>query len=257
MRFELNLTRTSKQRMLPMDYEYYISAWIYKVIRQADEEFADFLHDEGYGNANKAYKLFCFDRLNFGRPTLWKDKHLFEIRQEHVHLHVSFDVKEAATHFIKGLFIEQEFYLGDRFNGIDFKVEQVVVLDEPLFVEKMHYRLQSPWVVSYQDDNDKYAQYLSPNDERFVTLAAKHILEKGNSIHRLNLQPEDITLSLTSDYKRTGFLIKPGTKAQTKVLGNIFSFELEAPLAVHQMVWNAGVSEKSALGFGWVELINM
>jgi hypothetical protein len=61
--------------MLPMDYQYYISAWIYKVLYQADEDFALFLHEKGYGkNDPKLYKLFCFSPLNFGKPILWKEK---------------------------------------------------------------------------------------------------------------------------------------------------------------------------------------
>ncbi len=75
MRFRLSLNRTTKQRMLPMDYQYYISAWIYKVLKQADENFALFLHEKGYGkNDPKLYKLFCFSPLNFGKPILWKEK---------------------------------------------------------------------------------------------------------------------------------------------------------------------------------------
>ena len=108
--------------------------------------------------------------------------------------------------------------------------------------------------MSYQDDKHKYAQYLSPADDRFLTLAKKHITEKSHTVHNLQLTPDAIQLQLTSDYKRYGFLIKPGTKEQTRVIGHLFSFELEAPIEVHQLLWNAGVSEKSALGFGWVEL---
>lgn len=87
MRFKLTLNRATKQRMLPMDYQYYISAWIYKVIGKADKEFARFLHDKGYGGSeSKLYKLFCFSRLNFGKPVLWKEKKLFEIKRHDIFL---------------------------------------------------------------------------------------------------------------------------------------------------------------------------
>src|SRR5690554_1855314 len=103
MRFKLTLNRTTKQRMLPMDYQYYISAWIYKVLKQADKDFARFLHEQGYGEGeNKLYKLFCFTRFDFGRPILWKDKKLFEVTIQEIGLKISFDVTEAATHFIRG-----------------------------------------------------------------------------------------------------------------------------------------------------------
>jgi CRISPR-associated endoribonuclease Cas6 len=79
MRIKITLTRTSKQRMLPMDYQYYIGAWIYKVIGNANHEFASFLHSEGYRDGNKQFKLFNYSPLDFGKPKLWKERSLFEI----------------------------------------------------------------------------------------------------------------------------------------------------------------------------------
>ncbi|WP_430936627.1 CRISPR-associated endoribonuclease Cas6 [Saccharicrinis sp. 156] len=256
MRFELSLNRTTKQRMLPMDYQYYISAWIYKVLKQADADFAGFLHEKGYGQSEtKLYKLFCFSRLNFGKPKLWKEKKLFEISTHEIKLQISFDTDEAAGNFIKGLFMAQEFYLGDKFNGIDFKVANVTALAEPEFTETMHYRVQTPWVVSYKSENDKHPQYLEPNDEKFRPLAIKHLVEKyNNTRNQGSVSTEQIKLKLTSDFKRSGFVMKPGTAQQSRIVGNLFEFELTAPVEVQQMVWGAGVSEKSSAGFGWIEM---
>ena len=256
MRFILTLNRTTKQRMLPMDYQYYISAWIYKVLKQADKEFADFLHEKGYGQSEtKLYKLFCFSQLNFGKPKLWKEKKLFEISNHEIELHLSFDVTEVATNFIKGLFMLQAFYLGDKFNGIDFSVSKVEALPEPEFKETMKYHLQTPWVVSYQSEQDKYPQYLSPDDDRFEPLAVKHLIEKYNNTRNSRMvSPAQIRLHLTSSFKRAGFVIKPGTSEESRVVGNLFDFELTAPVEVHRMIWNAGVSEKSSSGFGWGDM---
>jgi CRISPR-associated endoribonuclease Cas6 len=257
MRFKITFNRNTKQRMLPMDYQYYISAWIYKVLKQADKEFAQFLHEQGYGKEDtKLYKLFCFSQLNFGKPKLWKEKKLFEISAHEINLQISFDVNEAATNFIKGLFMSQEFYLGDKFNGIDFKVSRIEALPEPEFAETMKYYLQTPWVVSYKSEEDKYPQYLSPNDERFESLAIKHLVEKYNNTRNLdNIEQDQIRFRRTSSFKRAGFVMKPGTKEESRVIGNLFYFELTAPVVVHRMIWNAGVSEKSSSGFGWVEVV--
>ena len=257
MRFKLTLNRTTRQRMLPMDYQYYISAWIYKVLKQANAEFAEFLHQKGYGKDEaKLYKLFCFSRLNFGRPKLWKEKKLFEIAAENIVLSISFDVPEAATNFIKGIFQSQEFFIGDRFNGIDFKVTGVELLPEPEFTETVKYTLQTPWVVSVKTETDKHAQYLQPNNEQFEPLAIKHITEKYNNT-RPNAQPvlpDEIKFKRITDFKKSGLLIKPGTPRQTRVVGSVFGFELTAPAEIHKMIWGAGVSEKSSGGFGWVEV---
>jgi CRISPR-associated endoribonuclease Cas6 len=256
MRIKLTLNRITKQHMLPMDYQYYISAWIYKVLKQADKDFAQFLHEKGYGQCEtKLYKLFCFSRLDFGKPKLWKEKKLFEIAVHDIGLQISFDVIEAASNFIKGLFMDQEFYLGDKFNGIDFRVAEVEVLPEPVFSETMAYRLQTPWVVSYKTETDKYPQYLSPKEEMFEQLAIKHLVEKYNNTRNSgSINPEQIRLTLSTSFKRAGFVMKPGTKEESRVVGNLFGFKLAAPVEVHRMIWGAGVGEKSSSGFGWVEV---
>ena len=255
MRIELSLNRTSKSRMIPMDYQYYISAWVYKVLKSADQDFATFLHEHGYGeSAVKLYKLFCFSRLNFGKPKLWKEKKLFEITSRNISLQLSFDVQETATHFIKGLFLSQEFYLGDRFNGIDFRVSAVQVMADPEFSETMHYRLQSPWVVSLRSEGALHSSYLRPDDDLFVQQSIYHIIEKYNNTRSETIEVGDFDLKVVGACKRAGFVLKPGSKQQSRVVGNIFDFELKAPVEVQRMIWNAGVSEKSSSGFGWVEV---
>lgn len=259
MRIEIVLNRTSKQRMLPMDYQYYISTWIYKVLEKADKDFSKFLHDKGYGDSEtKLYKLFCFSRMNFGKPKLWKEQKLFEIAAHSMKLQISFDVHEIAANFIKGLFVDQEFFIGNKFNGIDFRVVTVSVLEEPIFQEVMHYRLQTPWVVSYKTEKARHAQYLMPDDEGFQSLAVKHIVEKFNHTRKEDrVSTDQIQLQINGKPKRSGFVIKPHTPQQTRVVGSLFDLQLSAPLEVHWMIWNAGISEKSSNGFGWLEEIKV
>jgi CRISPR-associated endoribonuclease Cas6 len=255
MRFRITFNRTTKQRMLPMDYQYYISAWIYKVLKLADRDFARFLHEEGYGaDAPKQYKLFCFSQLNFGKPKLWKEHKLFEIAANKLSLDVAFDVSVAATNFIKGLFLAQEFFLGNKFNGIDLKVIGVEALAEPQYATTMHYSLKSPWVVSFKTPESKNAQYLRPEDPYFNELSVKHIAEKYQNTRNETISEDQITFTPDEKYKRAGFLIKPGTPQQTRVVGNLFDFSLTAPINIHKMIWSAGVSEKSSSGFGWIEI---
>ncbi len=255
MRIRLTLNRITKQRMLPMDYQYYISAWIYKVLYKADKDFATFLHEKGYGNSEtKLYKLFCFSRLNFGKPKLWKEQKLFEITANEIELQLSFDVPEIASNFVKGLFMEQEFFLGNKFNGIDFKVIRVETLPDPEFKETMHYKLQTPWVISLKIEGRKQPRYLEPNEEGFIEYSVKHITEKYKNNHNSDLTTEQLQFAPSNNYKRSGFKIKNGKKEETRVVGNLFDFDLKAPVEVHKMIWNAGVSEKSSSGFGWVEI---
>lgn len=253
MRFKLTLTSSGSQNLLPMNYQYYISAWIYRVLKSADEAFATFLHEKGYGiGDSKLYKLFCFSRLEFGKPKLLKEKQLFELSCKQIHLQISFDIPEAATNFIKGLFASNSFYLGDRNNGIDFMVTGIEASSPPDFKTTLNYSLSTPWVVSIKEEGSKHARFIYPDSPEFVTCATKHIREKYVST-RLQ-DPGLITLKPSTPFKRSGYLIKPGTAEETRIVGSLFDFELTAPIDVHQMVWSAGICEKSSNGFGWIEV---
>jgi CRISPR-associated endoribonuclease Cas6 len=255
MRFKITISRIGKQRMLPMDYQYYLSAWIYKVISNADREFADFLHSSGYKSGNKRFKLFCYSPLDFGKPILWKERALFEINEEQLSLNVSFHLAEAAEKFIIGLFNNQRVYVGDQFNGLNLVVRQVERLPEPVFVNTMSYRAVSPVIISLKNDNSKYAQYLSPTVDRYDHLLLQNLLNKYSSVLNEPLLPEDFyfEFKLKNIPKSKLVTIKPYTPEQSKVRGFVFDFMLTCPVEIHQFILATGIGEKNSMGFGWIE----
>ncbi len=240
-----------------MDYQYYLSAWIYKVIGRADPGFSNFLHTEGYTLGNKQFRLFNYSPLVFGRPTLWKEKTLFEIHTDKLFLTVSFYLAEAAEKFIIGLFNNQQVYVGDQFNGLDLVVSQVERLPGPELKSTMIYRAVSPVVVSTKNETSKYAQYLSPADTEYKDLLWQNLLNKYGSIPNVSALSGDLNFQfeLKGDSKSKLVTIKPYTPEQSKVRGFIFDFSLTCPAELHQMILAAGIGEKNSMGFGWVEVI--
>lgn len=254
MRFKITLNRTGRQRMLPMDYQYYLSAWIYKVIGKADPEFSNFLHTEGYTFGYKQFKLFNYSPLNFGRPTLWKEKTLFEIFTNQLFLSVSFHLVEAAEKFIIGLFNNQQVYVGDQFNGLDLVVTQIERLPEPDLKNTMNYHAVSPVVISLKEENSKYAQYLAPTDKKYNDLLRQNLWNKYGSIPNVTSLPEDLNFQfkLKGESKSKLITIKPYTPEQSKVRGFVFDFSLTCPTEIHHLIRATGIGEKNSMGFGWV-----
>jgi CRISPR-associated endoribonuclease Cas6 len=239
-----------------MDYQYFLSAWIYKVIGNADREFASFLHTSGYTTGNKQFKLFNYSPLDFGRPVLWKEKALFEILSEQLFLNVSFHLAEAAEKFIIGLFNNQQVYVGDQFNGLDLVVTQVERLPEPVLTNYMHYRALSPVVISLKDDNNKYARYLAPTDIDYCRLLLQNLVNKFDSVPHASSLPADVDFDfkLKSTPKSKLVTIKPYTPEQSKVRGFVFDFTLTCPVDIHRFILATGIGEKNSTGFGWVEV---
>jgi CRISPR-associated endoribonuclease Cas6 len=257
MRFKITFNRSGGSRMLPVDYQYYISAWIYRVIGKADHEFALFLHQHGYRDGKKKFKLFCYSPLDIGEYVLWKAKALFEVRDNQLTLFVSFAVPEAAEKFIMGLFTDQKAYLGDRFNGLDLSVVQVERLPDPEISRIMIYKSVSPVVVSVQGEQDMYARYLSPDDVSYPELLKSNLEQKWKTLQ------EAVPLSgiETWEWEKRGEIrsklvtIRTFTPQESKVRGFLYSFSLTAPVEFHHLILSAGIGEKNSVGFGWVDVI--
>ena len=256
MRFKITFNRTGKQRMLPMDYQYYLSAWIYKVIGKADREFSEFLHSEGYSDGHRRFKLFNYSPLDFGKPVLWKEKNLFEIKADRLSLKVSFRMSEAAEKFIIGLFNNQEAYIGDQFNGLELTVSQVERLPDPEISETMLYRAVSPVVVSRLSEGDHYAQYLSPEEPGYCDLLRNHFVTKYGTVPHADPLPErfEFNFRLMSDPRSKLVTMKPYTPQQSKIRGYVYDFELTAPVEIHHLLLASGMAEKGSMGFGWCEI---
>lgn len=258
MRFQITLNREGRQRMLPMDYQYYLSAWIYKVIAGADSGFSDFLHSEGYTIGSKHFKLFNYSPLGFGKPTLWKEKSLFEINTDQITLNVSFHLADAAEKFIIGLFNNQQVYVGDKFNGLDMTVVQVERLPDPLLQKTMDYSTLSSVVVSLGSEESKYAKYIPPGDDFYAVLLRKNLWNKYSSAPNANQLPEDFEFGFkpTSEPKSKLATMKPYTPQQTRVRGFMFDFSLTCPPEIHRLILSTGLGEKNSMGFGWCEVNN-
>ncbi len=258
MRFRITFSVTGKSRMIPVDYQYAIGAWIYRVIGKADAGFSAFLHHKGYSAGNKRFKLFCFSSLSLGKPILWKEKSLLEISTSQVALSVSFAIPDAAEKFIIGLFSGQATYLGDRFNGLELFVKHVERLPDLVLSETMHYQATSPVVAGYREGEKTYAQYLSPEDLIYPELIRNNLEMKQKSLPGRKGIPncEPWIWKLTGTPRSKLIMIRPNTPQQSRVRGFLYPFSLTAPPEVHRLILSAGVGEKNSTGFGWVEVMN-
>jgi CRISPR-associated endoribonuclease Cas6 len=268
MRFKIALQNIGKQRILPIDNQYFLSAWIYRIIANADKEFARFLHNHGYTLGNKQFKLFCYSPLLFEKYKIWKEKALIEVISKQVVFQISFCLNEAAEKFIIGLFNRQQFYLGNKFNGVDFAVTQIERLpdlihpndDSPAIHSITNsptksYQAKSPVVISYKTESEKYARYLSPEEQGYGELVKQHLMQKYQTVPGVKPIPgnTEIKFILKSLPKSKLITIKPHTPQQSKVRGFLYRFSITAPEKVHRLILDAGFGEKNAQGFGWVE----
>jgi len=259
MRIKLYITPVSRNRVLPINYQYEFSAWIYKMIHHGDREFAEWLHEKGYVSDGKSFKLFTFSNLEVERFKVFKDR--FKILSNEAKLVLTFHIDEAMQHFVTGLFQHSTVTIGDRKGQVDFEVKTVEALDLPEFFEadeSIRFCSLSPICVTkaVKTDGKLLAEYLSPEHPEYEQRFFENLITRYKTVHpemngTFDLR-DDFHLNVTSKPKSRLVKIKADTPQETRVRGFLYDFECHAPTELLKFGYEAGFAEKNALGFGCV-----
>jgi CRISPR-associated endoribonuclease Cas6 len=266
MRFRLTLAvdrSKGNHHILPINYQYELSSWIYHTIHHGNPEFSKWLHDSGLTNQNRRFKLFTFSNLRLPFYTINGDR--LEIRSDSAGLVISFYLPEAADPFIAGIFKDVQFRIGDRISAVDFCVSQIEKLPDIKFSETMQFATISPLVISRNETNGKkYAHYLSPEDPDFTTVFMNNLINKylalvaaGNISVSEARESADMTFKCTANPRQKLIMIKANTASEVSLRGYLFNFELKAPEELMKIGYYGGFGEKNSLGFGCCEVVNI
>lgn len=260
MRIRLKLDVQKDDNLLPLNYQYPLSAWIYKIINKADQVYARWLHEEGHKIENKQFKLFTFSQIFLEKYRINEDRLLIE--SDSAELYISFYAEKTLENFIIGLFQDQQLQIRDRKSQAAFTVKTVESLPEPQFSDQMTFRCLSPLCLSktVRKNGKKSPFYLPPDHEDFNACFINNLVFKYFSVH-----PEDRAMKKiisSTHYDGVSHLRKPksrlitvkaGTKEETRVRGYLFDFKLHAPAELIRLGYEAGFGEKNSLGFGCVD----
>lgn len=262
MRLKLTLQTQYKPALLPFNYQYPLSSAIYKIIQSADAEFATFLHDKGYGEGNKNFKLFTFSDI---KTPFVKSGDRMLLQTGEAELIVCFYVPEAAENFIKGLFLNQQLHIADSNSKTTFYISQVESLTKAYNskIPKQVLQPLSPLVVGRKNDRGHY-DYRSPQDKDFEDCLLHNWMEKvaatGNSDKNAlqNLRQNiSVAVRLFPHPPQSRLItIKAGTDAETKIRGYTkFRLEVIAPGEMIELALGAGLGLYNAQGMGCMEVV--
>jgi len=265
MRLRLLLsTVDSHNKIIPVNYQYPISAMIYHTIAEGNHPFAEFLHNSGFSSENKNYKLFTFSQLRFPPKGFRVEDDRLHILSNQFSLDVSFMVPAAVEHFIAGLFKSRHFSLGDVKSQAQLIVNSVEVLPEPLFENSIKLHCLSPVVIGKQVENRNTAEYLAPGHVDYNRILTENLIRKYTAaIQSGFINPSKeiagfepvVSTEVINTPRRWGITIKANTPSQTKIIGYTFDFLLTAPPDLIRTGYLCGFGEKNALGMGCVEVI--
>lgn len=276
MRFKIVLESEREFNVLPINYQYEMASWIYKVLDKGDARFAKWLHGHGFNSGEQYFKFFTFSQFVIPRNAgkILRDRIL--LNRGEIHFFISFLPEKATESFIKGLFKESICEIAnDQFRAI-FRVSRVEMEAEPDFKRSMQFTLQSPMVISkpvefkgklqhkYLDPEDAaFEKYFSQNLSRKYQARYDEIQKNSSYFTRekllnlpvLNSAESEIKFKLLNKPRKKGISLKSTNKYSIKVIGYLFSFEITAPEEITKTGYYGGFGELSSMGFGCGEVM--
>ena len=263
MRFKIKFQLSGKKQILPLNYQYPISAWIYKVLSRADKQFAQMLHESGYKTAEgKAFKLFTFSKLKFPKHT-WQiipDSDRMQIWAKYAWLNVSFQLPEQSENFVMGLFKDQKAFFGDKITGIDLQVEQVEAINDMEIGEYNNVRIKanSAILLGLDIEGKSNEQYVPPIHKDYKRVFLQNLIDKYVATGKEAIDIKSLDFKLVKLQTKSSLqTIKAFTPAETKVRAYYYEFDLSAPKEIIALGINAGFGSMNSLGFGYCEVVEI
>lgn len=253
--FKLRL-HTAHGTLLPFNYQYPLSAAIYKIIQWADADFAAFLHDTGYVDGHKSFKLFTFSDI---RTPFVRQGDRMQLSTGEAELTICFYLPKTAEIFIKGLFLHQQIEIVDKVTKTVFQIIGVESLHSAISQDG-HVVLQplSPLVVGRKNDRGHY-DYCSPEDDDFGQCLYYNWMEKCAAVKLpVAVGDEEPKVSIEVLFfnhppQQRLITIKAGKEAETKIRGYTkFRLAVTAPVEMLEVALGAGLGLHNAQGMGCV-----
>lgn len=265
MRIKITLKYLGGDGAVPINYQYPVACAIYKIISQAEPEFAELLHTKGYPTEHKRrFKYFTFSKLFFKYPAVVTKNLLIMDENNKPFLLISSPLDETfVKSFVVGLFESQELPIGlKNVCHSTFGVELVESLPEPVFRETTKCKALSPVTVSLNTNNDT-PDYLRALDPRLSNAVKQNLLWKYKTLYDSEPEDKDLIFEVDKDYisSRGGeervsklITIKETGMGETKVKSFITPFTLSGSIDLIKLAYTCGIGEKNSMGFGMWEI---
>lgn len=258
MRVKLNFEQVEQRTCLPINYNYYLTALIYRILSRSSRNYSEFLHDGGYNhNDSKNLKLFTYSQLRFSEMKVRGNRIISTSDQ--LQLFISSPIDLFVKHLANGLLAEGEVKIADS----RFRTRTVEIMELPEFLdgESVKFLCLSPIVSSTMiEKNGKLKTYYYRHDDpELPNTIEKNLKKKYRLVYGEEPTKDNSQFKLAFDKhylkKRGGKITKLIDFKGTKIKGIFAPFKLNAPPELMEIGYEAGFGGKGSMGFGMVEVV--
>ncbi len=255
MRLKLTLKQSKPKQLIPADYHYAVTSFIYRTIEKSDAVYSEWLHSKGFMDGNKKFKFFNFSDFYIPQRS-FNVPGKIEVLSENLTLNVSMLSDKSIEHLIIGMFESGRMKIFDNTAEAEFYVKFIETVPEPEFKETMKYRILTPAVFSKKViyNGKESPHFLRPDEEDYTLYFLKNISEKYKiySGRGEDIVSPDMEMERTSEFKKHIRTVRVKGSPDNKIVGYKYEFKLKAPAEIHRMLWMSGIGVKNSFGFGFI-----
>lgn len=233
--------KVSEPLVLPLSYHHIVQSVIFHALRKMPD-YSEFLHDSGYTDNNRKFKLFTFGLLRGkyqiqGKNIVFFDEVTFEIRS----------IEPYMLKILKEVFEKEGItYLKQHYADVTAQLKNDEIDSEEIVV-----RMCSPICVYSTDKENGKTKYYHPTDKEFGRLINDNFKRKYESytgitaasgiiIEIKNLQSKDKYVTCYKGFYINAWLGTYVLKGKRKYL---------------DFLYQTGLGSKNSQGFGMFEIL--
>jgi CRISPR-associated endoribonuclease Cas6 len=252
---------------LSINYNYSLASAIYKLLEFGSPKFSSFLHNIGYNQNGKSYKLFSFA---FHLEKAKIEQGYFNLISPDASLYISSPlIEDFIKNFVIGTFHSQRIEIYADYNKTEFKILQAELVPQPEFNEKMKFSLLSPLVLSsYKEHNDKVGQHYFRYDDdinEINKVLNANLIHKYKSIFNKDYAGGGVKLIWDEDYIKKmeaggrrisrKITITKDIENPIDIIAINAPFSLEGDTEIMKTGYECGFGEKNSMGFGLAKAV--
>ena len=227
--------------ILPIGHHHILQSMIYHNLKTYPE-YSRYLHDSGYSEQNRHFKMFTFGPLR-GR---------YQIRNKEICFTdtISLEIRSPEPMMIR--ILEESV----RENGVTFGSNRSIWIrtkldDKTVEQDKIHIRMQSPVTARSTDPVSKRTTFYNPEDPEFCVKINENFARKYKALYGMeptgNISIEPVRVTGRDRYvtKYQGFFI----------FGWLGEYVLSGERKYLDFLYQTGLGEKNAQGFGMYKIL--
>ncbi|MBL1215633.1 MAG: CRISPR-associated endoribonuclease Cas6 [Ignavibacteriae bacterium] len=267
MRLRIKLRAVNSISELSINHHYQLSAAIYNLLQFGSKEFSAFLHEIGFKQNGRTYKLFNF-ALRFEK--VWIERNKFILRSPVVYLYITSPLVESfIKNFLIGTFEEQKLEIYSDYIKTEFIIDQAELIPIPDFNYDTKFIMLSPMVLStladYKGKRSQYFYRYNDNIKEINRVLNGNLANKFKAVHNKKYSGEGITIAWDENYVKKKissgkslakkFSITKDEFNPIDIIGIEAPFSLKGDTALMEIGYQCGFGEKNSMGFGMAEAV--